>query len=133
MGVQEVNPYTDDEERLCVICLVNERNTTVLPCRCVSLSDQRVELQLCNQTLRISGSQSLVHLILLWPAAHAGCVALHLGQVRDVLSLPYAGICACAGTVQQSCASRRQSAPSVGTLWIPCWRSSGQRLRVQTP
>ena len=33
MGVQEVNPYTDDEERLCVICLVNERNTTVLPCR----------------------------------------------------------------------------------------------------
>ncbi|CAK0783179.1 hypothetical protein CVIRNUC_006378 [Coccomyxa viridis] len=32
-GKQEVNPYMDDEERLCVICLVNERNTTVLPCR----------------------------------------------------------------------------------------------------
>ena len=27
----------DDEERLCVICLVNERNTTVLPCRHVLL------------------------------------------------------------------------------------------------
>ena len=36
--MQEVNPYMDDEERLCVICLVNERNTTVLPCRHVLAS-----------------------------------------------------------------------------------------------
>ena len=26
----------ENEERLCVICLVNERDTTVLPCRSVS-------------------------------------------------------------------------------------------------
>ena len=35
--LQATSPYTDDEERLCVICLVNERNTTVLPCRWGSL------------------------------------------------------------------------------------------------
>lgn len=36
----------DNEDRLCVICLVNERNTTVLPCRHMCMCDE------CAQELR---------------------------------------------------------------------------------
>ena len=36
----------ENEDRLCVICLVNERNTTVLPCRHMCMCDE------CAQELR---------------------------------------------------------------------------------
>ncbi len=40
------------EDRLCVICLVNERDTTVLPCRhmcmCHECAQVRIHLLLCS-------------------------------------------------------------------------------------
>ena len=58
----------DAEERLCVICLVNERNTTVLPCR---------HMCMCNECAQVDSATPLLSL----PTQSASVKqSLHLGQ-----------------------------------------------------
>ncbi len=51
LAVQADGSFEENEERLCVICLVNERDTTVLPCR---------HLCMCHDCAQVPPSHNLL-------------------------------------------------------------------------
>ena len=48
-ALEPTNP-DDAEERLCVICLVNDRDTTVLPCRHMCMCHECAQVRPCLQS-----------------------------------------------------------------------------------
>jgi len=72
-----------DEERLCVICLVNERDTTVLPCRHMCMCHE------CAQELRKQTSKCPIcreHVeSLLYIRMVSACLLVEAGTPCDFL------------------------------------------------